>query len=267
MPTMLSRRGYAKRSNISERRVRTLIAEGVLADAVDSSTDLIDADKADRLLAAHITKPKTGKVPVVLQTAKMRRARAIARDLEDQVAELEESLLPPAWAERVINEVFDETNAIIRKWPEEIAPSLVGLNAYDAQRALKDGVNHLLGELHEFVSRPDEQDEADDDDDRKPDVDKMTPVELAAHTENLRARLLELGRAERLRKLVRADDVHDAFVEALIVSKMQMQAIPGRCDAFVANARDVEEVIAILNIEVDGLTAAAHVNLSHLLKE
>lgn len=266
MPTMLSRRGYAKRNNISERRVRVLIAEGVLAGAVDPSTDLIDADKADRLLAAHITKPKAGKVPVILQAAKMRRARAVARDLNDEVEELESSLLPPALTERVMNEMMDETNAIIRRWPGKIAPSLLGLDAYEAQRALKDGVNDLLGELHEFVSQPARSNKTAAPK-PPPDLDRMAPVELAAHTENLRARLLELARWERQRKLVRKDDVIDIFTEALMVSKMLMQAIPGRTDAFVANAKDTDEVVAILAREIDGVVAAAHVDLGSLTKE
>jgi hypothetical protein len=131
---------------------------------------------------------------------------------------------------------------------------------------LKEGVDGLLTELHEFVSQPSRSNNTSAPK-PPPDLDALTPVELAAHTENLRARLLELGRWERQRKLVRKDDVTDIFIEALTIAKMLMRAIPGRTDQLVAHAKDVGEVIAILDREVEGIVAASHVDLSPLLKE
>jgi hypothetical protein len=263
--TGISRRAYARTRGISEAAVRAAVKSGVLASAV-LPNGTIDAAKADKLLAAANTRPKPGRTPPVLASARQRRLRAQARDLQDEEHELSLALVNPRWAEHYINGLLDDVIVLIRQWPAKIAPSLLGLTGYEAQRALKDGVDGLLGELHEAFSHPRDLDPDDDAEAPEPDLEAMTPVQLQAHIENLRARILELGRWERQRNVVRTEDVTDAFIETLTISKMLMRAIPGRTDQFVAGAKDVEEVISILNREVDGIAAALHVDLSSLVQ-
>ncbi len=268
MTTWLSRRAYGRTRNLSEAVVRRHIASGLLAPAVDPATNLIDADKADQLLLQNVTRKPAKKVPPVLRVARQRHRLAIAHDLDDQVGDLELVLIPPAWFESFTNSVFDEiTNPLIAAWPEKIAPALIGHPAEVVQRLLKEGIHDLLGELHEVIvegeRRSDQQSLPKP---TKPPLDTLSAVELEAHIESQRARLLELARLERRGKLVRVQETVAASSELVIVAKQQLLAIPGRTDVTVAGSKDVEEIVALLKRETDDIVASLHFDVSSLVQ-
>jgi hypothetical protein len=133
------------------------------------------------------------------------------------------------------------------------------------QRGLKTAVNDLLTEIQAHVIAEAET-MSFGTPKAAPDVDAMTAVELAALIEHLRAEILELGRLERRRKLVRISDAIAIHNEATTFAKSVLLAIPGRLDVFVASA-DVAEAERLLSAQVEAFIAAARVDLSPLLKE
>jgi hypothetical protein len=262
----LSRRGYARSRNISEATVRKHITSGLLAPAV-LPNKLIDAERADALLAGSITRPKAKKVPAVLAAAKARHQRAIARDVFDQLSELREALISPALAERSVNGSTASAWAIARAWPAEVAPTVAGKPAAEVQRTLKQAVNDLLGAMHDQS----EQEAATNAERRaaarlpEPDINTLTPVELTALTENARAEILELLRLERQQLKVRVEDVIDVYVEALSVSKSLLNAIPGRTSQLIAIS-DPAEAERLLAVEIDAFCRAGRRAASSLLR-
>lgn len=254
----ISRRAFARTRGISEAAVRAHIKSGTLADAI-LPDGTIDASKADKLLAAANTRPKPGRTPAVLASARQRRVRAQARDLQDEVYDLERHLIPPGVAEQMLNQALDGPAAIARRWPPRVAPTVASRPADVVQRLLKEGVNDLLGEMHDSFPEAPEEEPAPEQD----ITETMTPVELAAHIEHLRARILELGRAERQRLLVRVEDTMEVFEEALSIAKSLLKAIPGRLDVLIATT-DATEAERLLANEIEAFIAAAHIDLGPL---
>ncbi len=252
----LSRRGYAKSRHISEAAVRKHIASGLLAPAV-LSNGLIDAERADALLADSITRPKVKKVPVVLATARQRRLRAQARDLLDQLDALKRSLVPAKKAMEVVDAQFQVAIDVLKPWPARIAPTVAGKPAAEAVRLLKAGVHDTLQEMQDappppWPSEPEKP--------SAPDPDALNPVQLAALVENLRAELLELQRLERL-GVPRVDYVLGLFEEALGLAKSLLMAIPGRTATLIEVA-DVAEAERLLAAEVAGVIAQLKIDLT-----
>lgn len=264
--TQLSRRAYAARSGVSDRAIRKHIASGVLAPAV-LPNGLLDAELADQLLERNLTKPKNG-APLVLATAKQRRARAVVQDLLDQVRELRRSLIAPDLAETRANEATASAWRIAREWPARIAPTVAGKPAEEVQRLLKVGVNDLLGAFYDEGLQEEKDNAARRAAaPRRPKIDlaALTAVELQALAENLRAEILERERLERIGKTVRVEDAIALYEEALAVSKSLLNAIPGRTATLIEFA-DVAETERLLAVEIEGFCEAGRLDVSPLLR-
>ncbi|OWK20633.1 hypothetical protein AJ88_27650 [Mesorhizobium amorphae CCBAU 01583] len=87
----ISRRAYAKRRGCTEKAIRDRIADGTLVKAVLPDGTL-DADKADKLLAAKVTAGK--HVGSDLNDARRRKLAAGVALLQDEVEALVVSVVP-----------------------------------------------------------------------------------------------------------------------------------------------------------------------------
>lgn len=249
----LSRRSFAKTRGLSESRIRALIAEGVLSEAV-LPNGLIDSEMADALLAANLTRPKSGAVAPVLRTARTRRDRAQARTNEEQLVGLRNSLITRAQ----VREGHRLTAILVdglRAFASRAAPKVLGLEAREVHAMLKAEQQAVFRDINVQVEiarrdRPPRASRA------APEIDGLTPVELQALLVNQATERLTLERLAANGSLLRVDDVRDADTERGSVLRSTFVAIAGRVDQKVANAPTVEEIERIISEELERALAA-----------
>ncbi|MEO9229765.1 MAG: hypothetical protein ABI216_12600 [Devosia sp.] len=248
----VSRRQYALSRNISEAAVRKQIGNGTLAKAVliDGS---IDANTADRLLAASVTRGP--KVPIQVTTAKARRLRAQIRLLQDKVDDWRKSFI----VEKDIWPIVEKGDLVIaervRRIPGDAAAAAAGLAQDKAHLVLSDCVNRALVDLHQVywqnVNRSPRTEPA------RLNLDGLTPSALSAMQINLHAQLLEYQRALNVGHGRLIQDVLEVVTEKTAIGKALLVAIPSRVAVFMegssqeeARARiseEIEKCIAVLD--------------------
>ncbi len=252
----LSRRGYARSRNLSEAAVRRHIASGVLADAL-TPDGLLDADRADELLRGSVTRKPQAKVPAVLRTARQRHLRAKVRRLLDEVTELKGSLIDPKHAREIIA-IADRPVVECYRRLLDAAPIVAGKPAAEVHRALAKAANDCFVWYQDIAEAWYEAHMPKFEAEPEPDLDSLSPVELAALHENLGAEILELGRYGSQGLARRVDDVIAENEERMVVAKGLFLAIPGRVAQLVAIST-VEEARELLSREVELVIAALEV--------
>jgi|JI10StandDraft_1071094.scaffolds.fasta_scaffold251426_2 hypothetical protein len=249
--TGMSRRAYAKSRKIDESTVRKHLKAGTLTDAI-LPDGTIDPEKADALLRATRTRGRS--VPVSLQAARSRRERALAfRDLTE-VKKLESALVRPDEYAGWVTEGFSFMVDAIRALPARVAPRLVRQEPRDIHRILANAVNDLLNEMssafeqraHDLQAQPDRSDPT-------PDLEAMTPTELATLRATTQARRVELELAMDYGVLRQSDRLLMIVGEALSVTKSRLLAISGRTAASIEIAPDADAVAALLTAEVEDI--------------
>lgn len=268
MATGLSGRAYARSRNISEAAVRKYLRSGVLASAVmeDGSIDPI---KADAALKAARTRGKS--VPVPLQAARSRRERALALRDTHELAKIRRL---HTRADEYAEDVADLNGVLVtvfRRLPSRLTPRVVGQTARTINTTIKDAVNDLLGEAHEALQRRMAERERElalepvPESERTPDLDSMTPTELAAYRATTQAETHERSLAIELGILRRSDDLLMIVAENQSVMKSRLLAIAGRLSTQLEHADrnraekllsdEIEEIVALLDEPVERIRA------------
>ncbi|MBN9348467.1 MAG: phage terminase large subunit family protein [Devosia sp.] len=247
--TGVSRRAYAKSRKISEATVRKYLDQGKLSDALLPDGTL-DAEKADRLLAASITRDHQ---PVELKAAKARRLRAKVRRLGDEVRDLEKSLVRAdrvGAVARVASLIVADTLGPIA---ERMAPIIAEMNGKDAHLALRNAVSDALEVISSaMVTAGDGAQIAEE---KELELDALGEPQLLAVQANLQADKLELGRALDKGILRRVADAVEEHEEKMVVSKSLMLAMPGRVAPY-AQSETAEQLRARISQEIEHALAA-----------
>lgn len=250
----ISRRELARRVGCSERVVRNRIADGSLSVAL-CDDGLLDAERGEKLLSRIISKGKAA--PAALSSARTRKLRAQTATLQDEVEDMRASAITPEDATALMSEqcrvIADALTGLA--WD---AGTLAGKSAPDAANGLRDLVHAALSTVSAAdVDLP----EDDEDDDESPDLDEMSPVDLAARRLALQAEALELKRDLDRGDMLPVVDVVVSFEKALTTAKSLLLAIPSRCATY-AESDTPAAFEARVQVEVDGALSELTVDLT-----
>jgi hypothetical protein len=157
---VISRRKYAVRRGVSEKAIRKAIANGRIVSAVlEDGTS--GAGKADELLASSTVAGV--RVSTTLAEARRRKAAASAALIQDEIADMEQSLCPVAVAAVIEAEDIVWTYAK-RRFMANVLPCsdrIVRQPAEVVFAILMDAVDRALHEIFEHGNQAQEQQDAE----------------------------------------------------------------------------------------------------------
>ncbi len=242
----ISRREAARRAGVNEATIRKHLANGDLAGALLSDGSL-DAAKVERLAARTIQKGPVA--PMALSSARNRRLRAQVGNLIDDVAASRANAITQADADAAMDEQRKVFADKVAGFAWTVGTEAAGKPASEAFATIRDSVHRVLERLSSPESDAPDSDE-DPNDNEAPDLDVLSPNDLAARRINLQAEKMEIERALARGDMVLVDEAARDFDTRMATFKSLFTAIP----ASVANQAETltpDDLEALVQIEVD----------------
>jgi len=242
---VISRRIYAVRRGTSEKA----IANGRIVNAV-LEDGTIDAGKADELLASSTVAGV--HVSTTLANARRRKAAASAALIEDEIADMEESLCPVAAVIEAEDIVWTYAK---RRFMANVLPCSERIARQPAEvvfRILMDAVDRALHEISNTeIKRKSSRKPKPRKAKAKPLAD-MTADALAILRMELLARRLELRRAVKRGELVAPDEFSRPFYDEVGRVRTNMLSLPAKWAPLVGN-KTSKQVREQLGDEMDDI--------------
>lgn len=235
----LSRSQYAKHRGVTESAVGKYVRSGMLDGALDSD-GRIDKAKADRLLAAALT--RGASAPAELATARRRKLAATVSLLKTKVDQIEAAVESKAVAGADLRTISLGIAKHVTATAKPLAQEIAGQPAVIAFSKITDAVHGLLTQLSETqINSAAAPTKAK----RRP-LDEMSAAELSALQNELHARRLEVEQQLADGILIKIDEVlGDQFSRRLSAMRQHLLAAPTKIAPFALAATTAEAAAAL----------------------
>jgi len=257
----ISIREFARREACSDTTVHKALKAGTITPYADGSLDpalVGTAWRGANSPANHgaNTGPKvrTG----TLSAAKLRKARAHVRKLQDQVTELFDAVLTREEAAGTAIAVSRHAADRLNRIPDDAAGVVVGRHAGLIAELVRELVHTALDDLASTTATAQGREE------QKPllEFSDMDAIQLAAAKETLLAEKLEIERALKRGELVDQGAFEGEFIRRASATRTTLLGMPSKLAPHLASAPDAAAARGLLQAEVNH--AIAHLACEHI---